>query len=582
MKKTILILLAILYVGLAFAQEEEKKKSKFKLKMPELKIGEKLGNLAGNLMTSTTKDLNTAVAKSSITSGLYPPEINTSEAKYFPKGTIEGDYMVAVTFMKGEGMGMYKIDGTVTCEGEEMEYVGLGSYLKTYRTPFKAAKTINIKTVTGDEASFSLKPIVGVEIVSVNGENSLPVLDLAEDIKLTYRNPIGSKGTRIRISLITDVAGARALNHFASFDARNDGEVTVTIPKESLSNPEIVGSIKGVGNFNKGENFLIVEREFITERDKMDASQRIGKLQTAEIKATSYAAMPVIIKGKQDESVYASIRVNQKESNGIGYTFYKPNANYGIPLSKGSKFGLASFTLEGKTYKTETEKSERYGYGNTRIITTTTTTYKFPQLPATQWQSVMEKVYTGLVKFMKTEYNIDFVPVDKITSNSNYAILYPAAIDNTEKIIKTSYKGTQRTDAKSLGEILGSVSSNFTSDNAMVNLMKEADVDGLVSMRLNFQVAGNSDGKVVLIPSLTINITGRDETNNNKQGTYASAYIVNTTGNPFNGDLIKTNPTALAKACSTDEMIKALTDGIRLLRTKEVALGYDKIWNIGQ
>ena len=580
MKRIILLLLAMMFYGTVHAQKE--KKSRFSLKMPKLKLGEKLGNLAGNLMTGTAKELDGAIAKTSFTSGIYPPEISTSESKYFPKGTIEGDYLVAVTFMKGEGIGMFKIDGTVTCDGKEMEYVGLGSYVSAFHEQTNASKTIFIKTVSGDEATFVMKPIPKVEIISVNGEDALPILDLNEDIKLTYFNPPGSKGTRIRISLISDVVGAKALNHFASFDAGNDGEVTVTIPKESLSNPEISGSVKGIGNYNKGENFFIIEREFITERDKMDASQKLGDLQSAEIKAVSYASIPVVVKGKQEESVYASIKVNRKDKNGIGYTFYKPNANSGIPFTKGSKFGLTSFTLEGETFKKDVEKSERYGYDKTRIITTTTTTYKFPKLPASQWDHVMAEVYNGLVKFMKSEYNIDFVPVEKITGTSDYASLFPAAEDNTEKIIRTSYKGTQRTNPKSLFEIIGSASSNNTSDNATINMMKEAEVDGLVSMHLMFQVAGNSDGKVVLIPSLTLNITGRDENNNNKQGTYVGAYIVNTVGKPFNGDLVKKNPSAIAQACSTDEMISAIIDGIKNLRTKEVALGYDKIWNIGQ
>lgn len=580
MKRITLILLALLCVGITSAQDE--KKSKFKIKKPNLNLRERMGTMAGNMMTSTTKELDLAVGKPYIICGSYPSEFNTSESKLFPKGTIEGDYLVGISFMKSEGVGMYKIDGTVTCEGKELEYLGLGSYMAVFRTPFHEGKEIQIKTVSGDEASFKLMPISAVEIVSVNGEYALPILDLDEDILLTYRNPPGSKGTRIRISLISDVAGARAFNHFANFDAGKEGDVTVTIPKESLSNPEIVGSVKGVGNYNKGENYLIVERELITERDKMDAAQNVGDLQTAEIRATSYASMPVIVKGKQEESVYASIKVNKKEKNGIGYTVYKPNANYGIPFSKGSKFGLSSFTLEGETYKSVTTKSERFGYGNTRTVTTSTTTYQFPQLPAEQWQYIMDKVYKGLVGFMKSEYGIEFVPVETITGNGNYMMLFPAAEDNSEKIIRTSYKGTQRSTPKSIGEIIGSVSSNNTSDNDLVNLMKKTDVDGLVNMHLSFQVAGNSAGKVILIPSLTVSIVGRDEENNNKQGTYASAYIVNTTGSPFNGDLVKSSPQALAKACSTDEMIAALIDGIRNIRLKEVALGYDKIWNIGQ
>jgi hypothetical protein len=579
MNKIVIILVALLSLNAVSAQE---KKSKFSIKKPEFKIGEKIGNLVGNMMTSTAKELDAVVAKTYVISGTYPPEINTSESKLFPKGTIEGDYIVGVSFLKGEGMGLYKIDGTVTCDGQAMEYIGLGSYLTVFRAAFKTPKEIKIKTVSGDEAGFSLTPISKVGIVSVNNEKTLPIINLDKDIKLTYTNPPGSKGTRIRVSLITDVVGARALNRFASFEAGNEGEVTVTIPKESLSNPEIAGSVKGVGNYNKGENFLIVERELITERDKMSAPQNVGDLQTAEIKANSYASIPVIVKGNQAESVYASIKVNKQDKNGIGYTFYKPNANSGIPFTKGSKFGLTSFTLEGNTYRTESHTGERSGYNNTRIITTTTTTYQFPQLAASQWEYVMDKTYNALVKFMKSEYNIDFVPVKTITGNSNYTTLFPAEEDNTKEIIRTSYKGTQRANAKSISEIIKSTNSNLTTDNSMVNMMKETDVDGLVSMHLSFQIAANSDGKVILIPSLTMNITGRDESNNNKQGTYATAYIVNTTGNPFNGDMVKTNPESLAKACSTDEMIAALIDGIRELRMKEVELGYDKIWNIGK
>lgn len=580
--KRIFLLLLVASCTLLAANAQEEKESKFKFKKPNFKLGEKIGNIVGNLMTSTAKELDEVVAKSYIISGVYPPEIETSESKFYPSGTIEGDYIVGVTFMKGDGVGMYKIDGKVTCDGVEMEYVTVGSYLAAFREPFTDAKEIQIETTSGDKAKLFLKPVSGVEIIAVNGESSLPILDLAEDFTLTYFNPAGSENTKIRVSLLTDIMGVRALNRFATFDSKPDAQVTVTIPKEALSNPEIVGSVKGVGNYNKGENFLIVERLLLTERDQMGPEQNVGDLQTAEISATSFASIPVIVKGKQEESVYASIKVSQKLDNGIGYTVYKPNANSGIPLSKGSKFGLATFTLEGQLFKQETNKSERYGYDKTRIITTTTTTYQFPKLPDSYWEYVMNDVYTKLIDFMKAEYSISFVPVEKVTGASEYKTLFPSAQGNSEKIIQTSYQGTQRTDPKSVREILGNVSSNFTSDNSITNMMKEIDVDGLVNMHLQFQVAGDKGGKVVLIPTLTISINGRDEDNNNKSGNYAGGYIVNTEGTPFNGDLVKASPEALAKACSTDKIVAGLIDGIRNLRKKEVELGYDRIWNIGE
>lgn len=575
-----LAVLALIFSITAMGQEE--KKSKFNIKKPNLNIGEKVGTLTGKLMTGSTDVLEGVVAKTSIVSGVYPTEIKTTESKFYPPGTIEGDYAVAITFMKGSGMGMYKIEGKVLCDGEEMEYVSLGSYMKTYRTPFVEPKTITIETSKGDKASLVVKPIVHVGIVSVNDEDALPVIDLSEDIKLTFSNPPGSEGTKIKVALLTNVMGVKALNRFATFDAGSEPTVTVTIPKEALSNPEIAGSAMNAGNYNKGDNFLIVERELLTERDKMGQEQQLGKLQTAEIRALSYGSMPVVVKGKQEEGVYGSIKVNQKAENGVGYTFYKPNANTGIPFSKGARFGLATFTLEGKLFKQETNTSERDGYNNTRIITTTTTTYQFPQLPDSYWEYVMEKVYKSLESFLGSTYNISLVPVEKVTVTADYATLFPASDDNSTRIIRTSYKGTQRTNPKSIGEIVGSVSSNITSDNAMVNMMKEADVDGLITLHLQFQVGGNKNGNVVLFPSLTLSINGRDEDNNNKQGTYANGYIVKTTGVPFNAEKVKASPEALAAACSIDELTASLVEGVKLLRAKEIELGYDKIWNIGQ
>lgn len=130
MKKIIFVLVTLFSLSIAFAQEE--KESKFKIKKPNLNIREKIGTFAGNMMTSTTQELDDAVGKPYIISGTYPSEINTSESKLFPKGTIEGDYLVGISFMKGEGMGMYKIEGTVTCEGQELEYLGMGSYMAVF------------------------------------------------------------------------------------------------------------------------------------------------------------------------------------------------------------------------------------------------------------------------------------------------------------------------------------------------------------------------------------------------------------------------------------------------------------------
>jgi hypothetical protein len=568
----------------SFAQDGGKKK--FNLKVPTLNIGEKIGTLAGNLMTGKTAELEVASAKISYITGSYPVEINTSESKFFPKGTVEGDYITTITFFKEGGMGLLEVQGEVLCDGTPMEYVGLGSYLKKYDFPPDQAPVISVKTTTGDQASFALNDVASIEILTVNSEATLPILDLSEDIELAYFNPEGSEGTRIRVSLVTDVMGARALNHFADFPVTKTGIIKVTIPKESLANPEIAGDFN-TGQFNKGQNWLILEREQITAKEDYTAQQNPGQLASSELKAVSYASMPIIIKGKQEEGIITSLRVTAKSADKtIGYDFYKPNATTGIPFSSASKFGLISFTMAAETYKQESETSESsYTMGGTRYTTSTTrtTTYQFPELPEAHWEFVMDKIYNDVVAFFKSNYNIDFVPVKDVTSTPQYSTLFPESQGINSKVVKQNYKGTSRATPRSLGEILGSVSSNNTSDNPQVNMMKAAgELDGLLSMQLTLQVGANEEGSIVLIPTLRLGISGRDETNNSKLGKYLDGYVVRTTGNAFNAETIKSSKEELLRVCSHAELIMALKSGINILGEKEVAMGYDKIWSIGE
>lgn len=584
MKKIIYSALAIFLALQSIAQDGDKKK--FNLKVPKMNIGEKLGNLTGNLMTGKTAELEVASAKLSFISGVYPFEIKTSESKYFPAGTTEGDYAASVTFFKSAGMGLLEITGDVTIEGEPMEYVGMGSYLKVYKQRPVKPLSLKVKTTTGDEASFSLTTLPGVEIISINGEQSLPILDLAEDIVLEYYNPAGSEGTRIRVSLITDVMGARALNHFADFPVTKEGTVKVTIPKESLANPEIAGQLN-TGQFNKGENWLIVEREKVLTKEQYTADQNPGQLSSSEIALRSYATMSVIVKGKQDEGIMSSLRVTGKSTDKtLGYEFYKPNATTGIPLSKASKFGLVSFSMQARTFKEETNVSESsYTTGGTSYTrtTTTTTTYQFPQLPAESWEYVMDRIYKDVVAFFQSEYKVTFVPVEDVTGTPQYAGLFKAEEELNDKVVKMNYKGTQRTTPQRLGEIFGSVSSNQTSDNPQVNMMKAAgELDGLLSIAFLLEVGANKDGNLVLVPKMQLSISGRDESNNSKLGRYLDGYVVQTTGQSFNEAKLKSSKEELLRVCSHKEIIAAMKVGIATLRAKEIEMGYDRIWSISE
>lgn len=573
MKKILLLLLVALFSLGAVAQ---KKKNK------GLRLGEKFGKLTTKIMTSKTDDLSKVSLRPTVISGVYNLDSNTSEAKYFPKGTVEGDYVVSITFMKNKGIGLIELDGSILCDGKEMEYVGVGSYIAVFNEPFTAPKTIEISSSAGGKAKFTLTPLAPIDIISVNGEKYLPIIDLDEDLTLEYDANTSNENVLLKVSLITKVIGAVAFNKFADF---SPGNGKVTIPKETLSNTEISGGTKNTANFVKGENFLLLEKEIITEREDLDESQNVSEFASLSLYAKAYASIPVIVRGNQEERIISAIRIAGETENNVGFDLHKPNANTGIPFSRGSKFGLASLTLNVKPYKIETETNENsWSVGNTKYTRTTTitTTLEFPQLPDEHWDYLLEKFYQDVVKIFKEDYQIDFVPVEDVTNTEDYNTFFVDETVNSNVKVNRTYKNTNRSNPKNLVEIFGNLSSNLTNDTPLLRIMKEADVDGLVNIDIDLQIGQGKDNTIVLIPNISFSIRGRDEQKSNKQATYVEGMLVSKTGNPFNSNMVKADKNALLKACSFSELTEAFRLSLAALRAKEIEMGYDKIWNIGE
>ncbi len=584
-RSAISLLLALL---ISFGATAQLKIKKPKIKKPKkLNIMEGIGNLTGNLMTGKTDRLDNVSVKINYVSGMYSPDIKTTEGKYIPDDVLEGDHLVYASFFKQEGMGLLELkNGTVLVNGEPTTYHGLGSYGYYFNAIPGEPVQLEFQSENGDQASFKLYPTEGIEILSVNGESALPILDLDKDIEVEYYNPPGTEGTTVKVSLLTKVMGVRAFNHFADFKVKETGNVKVTIPKEALANPEIAGQMN-VGNFDQGENYLIMEREVLTSREEFDEHQDPGVIPSMEIFSRSYASFPVIVKGKQEDGLVVSLKVRgQTEDKTLRYDFYKPSANTGIPFSKASKFGLASFTMEARTFSQETDEStSTWTVGGTRYtqITTTTTTLDFPELPEAYWEQTMDQIYQEVVNFFKSEYNVDFVPVEDVTGSENYKTLFPPKEKINDKIVRRSYKNTSRTRPQSFSEIFGGVSSNQTADNPRVNLMKEAgDVDGMLSMHLSLVISANKEGNIVMLPTLSLSIAGRDESRDDKEGKYLDGLVQRKVGEPYNEELLKSNPDELLRVCSVTQLLHAAKSGIATLRAKEVEMGYDRIWSIGE
>lgn len=557
---------------------QEKKKKRFKL--PEVKLREKLGGLTGSLMTGKTEDLSITSPTISLISGLYDPASNTSESKYFPKNSVEGSHGIFITFMKNEGVGMLKITGEISCEAAEMEYLGLGSYATLFDEPITTNKTIRVKTTTS-EGRYTLEPVPEIEIISINGDETFPILDLDEDFTIQISHPEGSEGTTIRVGLISGVAGARAVNNFAEFKATGK---EVSIPKESFSNMKYSGKL-GTGQFEKGLNYLVVTREKITEHSQIKPEHISGGAQKVKFKSIAYGSRQVVVKGKQENGIITEVKFSGKFKDKLAYSIYKPNATAGIPLSRMSNLGLVSLSIEGKTYQKETESgsSSYTSFGTQYTKTwTRTTTYEFPQLPESHWESAMDVFYKAFQNQLTSNFSINFKDVDEITANKHYNSFFEGNEYLNKKGVSKSYRNTLFTTPTSFSQMWKNRSSSQSEESASLLLMKDMDIDGILSIQISFNIGADRDNNIVLLPRVNFSIQGVDETKNFTQGTYAEGFITYKEGIPYNEAKVKSDPTYLATILNVEEIVENIGYMLKALQAKEVELGFEKIWSIGE
>ena len=579
MKNYSLIALALLLTISICGQETDSKK--FKFKKPNLKLREKLGDLAGNAMTGKTDDLFITAPVVSLTTGIYSPETKTSVSKYLPENVVEGDQLISVTFMKNAGMGMLQIKGDVNYEDTPLEYVGLGSYMHIFEKPVDGPRTINVTTETGQKASYTLFPVPNIEILEVNGDATFPIVDLTEDLRLKVTHSPEAEGTVVRVGIPANIAGARAINYFAEFKATGK---EVVIPKESFSNLLYSGELN-TGQIDRGLTHLVVTREKILEESEIDATNRTGNATGVKFISTSNCSKRILVKGKQENGIITEVRFSGRFKDKLSYSISKPNANTGIPLSRASKFGLASLTINGRTYKKETVQGSENVYSGGTAYTRTwtrTTTYEFPQLPDAYWENVMGIFYTKLQSMLKENFSIQFEDVEKVTASANYAQLFDGVEYNTTKGISKSYKNTKLMTPTSFSETWRSRSSSKSAETPTTMLMKELGMDGLVSFNINFDVGADENDKIVLLPTISFSIRGADETKEYKDGTYANGFITYKEGIPFSTDKLEKDPNYLAEILSCDRVIDNLRFMLITLQQKEIELGFEKIWSIGE
>lgn len=530
-----------------------------------------IGQLALKLMTSKEKDLTKMATVGIHQSNWYSSDIKTMSTSSL-KENPEGKSMVGVQFIKTEGYGVLELDGTVLINGDTTKSVGGGVYIQFLEKGNTKPVKVDIHSVSGQKTSFEIAPAASFSIKSINGKTSDFVVDLTKDLVLEFDLPAAAKGKLMAVGMISKVPGGQEFNDFQTFYAAPK----VTIPAGSFKSTRISGGDfvgKSVIGFIKENQYLKVE--LIEEsRAQLDPVPYFRK------RATYLDTKPITLIGESQGYAYfkTSGEIAVKDEKPFKYEGTAASGFYGGSLEgKKIKIGIASLGVYASLFKQKKSESSSK-VGDIEYITTTITTYQFPQLDDKYWDEYMGGVYSDLKKLLQS-YNVEVVDIDKVMSDKNYALFYDVENKNTKEIFSKNYKGAKRLSIASISEIGDQTATAGTTDDLpKPKLLNSLGVDAIATMSLNFSIAGDAN-KVVLYPSAHVLIEGFSLPDKSTVSNWYTGSGNRGKGVPFSKEEFK-NTAALDRILQKELLMKAMKTLLDDLVVKQREAQVAESWNM--
>ncbi len=535
-------------------------------------IQQQMGKVALKLMTKKEKDFSKIAVIGSYQRNLYPADVGISTL-----GTEDweaGQNAVGVQFVKPEGgIGVIALDGTVTVDGVEATSYGGGVYMVLTDHDDTSGKTVRIENADGESSEFTISAPPMVTIKSINGMTNGAEVNLSESLELELDYSAAAEGKRVQVALITSAVGAKGFAYFQSVPVQN----RITIPADAFKHKHINGGSptgKDVTNWVKGGNHLQVT---LIEEDR---TQTVNEFPYFKKRGVTYDTVPVTVTGDTDGRSYVRSKGEFEAENGkFTYESTSSNAWYARPLNSDiNRIGIASLSVEGVLFQQESSESTT-DYGSYKVITTTTTTWQFPQLDDVYWNQFLENIYSDLTDMLENDYGANVVDVDEITSNPIYDQFYEPKDENTEKYISKNLRDTKRLIPSSLGELLESRTTALVADGAPTpTLLRDMNMDALMNISIDYRVASDSDDKIVLLPVVSYQVTGETQAFDGATNTWIQGTIQGP-GVPFNREEFN-DLNALNRIGQKDIIVDLIKQSIEELTSKQAEFGYDKVWNV--
>lgn len=530
-----------------------------------------IGDRVADAITQKTANLQDVAANVQFTTNLYPADVGTVETEAFGEQWKPGANVLFVLFQKRQGIGMWEIDGTVVArkaggKPEPLTYHGKGSYFLMLPPGDRAPRTIEVRSATGQVATFPVKPAAPVKLRAVNGKPANAAVDLTKDLVLDLEDVGPGKlkvmlaATTLGIRTMTDVAIAKPAKR-------------IVVPAAAFKHMGVTASAGGIVGVDAGANYVVVERfegGSVANPGAAGAAFTMGK---------SWSYSPVTVAGDVKNAVAMSLDGKVAHPRGeIIYAVNKPQAFYGPPLGKARQIAIGSLEVRGVLFKQTTNVSTSYGY-NTKITTTTTTTYAFPKVAPAAWDRLLEDAAGGLQGVLTgLGGNAKMVPTERVLAAPSYRLLEAPTDHLSDTLVEKSYRKTRPLYPQSAGGALAAVSSTFALDRPFVRVLREAGADALLATSIDLQVGGQEGtDKVVLVPRLKFQLIGGANGYTVGPTTYANGWVAAKDGVPFSKAELE-DLGALRRIVRLDDLMGGLRVALGKLREEERKAGYDAIW----
>jgi hypothetical protein len=451
------------------------------------KVSKKMGN--ANVVTTST--LDDIVPLGGVESNLHTSELGTLSQSFFD-GWQTGGEQVAFTFFKKNTDTFFKIDGTVTIDGQPVEYVSVGTY--SMITPPKGTpRKIEIATSSGQKSSFAIAPSpYSFKIVSINGQKEKISLDLSKDVVIEIEGAL-PPDQLLKVNLAINQVSIKAL--YAVCYIRSGS--TLTIPAAAFRNINIKPAGGAVYGYKK--SFLSVGVE--SQENATDVSGNIPAIQYTRLYNDGK-----LVNITTEPNLNTGMEAKGKESLKAGemnYEFIKLNAFMSRPSSQLKKIGVVSTVITGKTFAESSVITQEEDATKGEAKITKTTTLEFPVQSDAVWTAALKKIYPEITAIIQTELGASVSPVDAMMQTPAYKSVenfFPAN-KNVKEEFSLAYPNTKLVSGIPSSETIGVNSVNE-------RMLKESGMDALMIFTLDLQVEQDDDFGV-LVPKLTVELIGK-------------------------------------------------------------------------